>query len=107
MKKNTLYILAAAALVGFYFWNKKKKTTTETVSAAPALLNNIQADENNCIDCNSNTQPIPALPALPFSITDAQVGPGQQISPTPASVLDPAQLIRFNQQVRMTLNGVC
>jgi hypothetical protein len=106
MKKNTLYILAAAALVGFYFW-KKNKATTQTASSAPALLNNIQADQNNCIDCNSNPQPMPQLPALPFTLTDAQVGPGQQISPTPASVLDPAQLIKFNQQVKGSLSGVC
>lgn len=107
MKKNTLYILAAAALVGFYFWNKNKKTATETTSAAPALLNNMQADQNNCIDCDSNAQAAPILPNLPFTITDAQAGPGQQISPTPASVLDPAQLIKFNQQIKGSLNGVC
>lgn len=103
MKTNTLYILAAAALVGLYFWNKNKATTTAT---APALLNNLQADQN-CIDCNSNPTPTPQMPVLPFSLTDAEVGPGQQISPTPSSVLDPAQLIKFNQQVRGTLNGVC
>jgi hypothetical protein len=105
MKTKTLYILAAAALVGYYFYNKSKKATAATATA-PALLNNLQADQN-CIDCNSNPTPTPQMPTLPFSLTDAEVGPGQQVSPTPSSVLDPAQLIKFNQQVRGSLNGVC
>lgn len=97
MKKNTLYILAAAALVGFYFWNKSKKAAAATT---PEVLT------------RGTIQILPELPAtlpekLPFTVTDAQVGPGQQISPTPASVLDPTQLIKFNQMVKGSLTGVC
>jgi hypothetical protein len=97
MKKNTLYILAAAALVGYYFWNKNKKATTTTASAPAELIKLAINDINE----------MPALQNLPFSVTDAQSGPGQQISPTPASVLDPAQLIKFNTAVKGSLSGVC
>lgn len=103
MKKNTLYILAAAALVGFYFWNKSKKTAT-AAAAAPEVLTR---ETINILPSPPQYMPDMLPEKLPFTVTDAQVGPGQQISPTPSSVLDPAQLIKFNTMVKGSLNGVC
>lgn len=103
MKKNTLYILAAAALVGFYFWNKSKKAAT-AAAAAPEVLTR---ETINILPSPPQYMPDMLPEKLPFTVTDAQVGPGQQISPTPSSVLDPAQLIKFNTMVKGSLNGVC
>jgi hypothetical protein len=103
MKKNTLYILAAAALVGFYFWNKNKKAT-----ALAAFVPEVLTRETiNILPSPPQYMPDMLPEKLPFTVTDAQVGPGQQISPTPSSVLDPAQLIKFNTMVKGSLTGVC
>ena len=102
MKKNTLYILAAAALVGFYFWNKNKKATAAT-AATPEVLTR----ETLILPSPPQYMPDILPEKLPFTVTDAQVGPGQQVSPTPSSVLDPAQLIKFNTMVKGSLTGVC
>lgn len=104
MKKNTLYILAAAALVGFYFWNKSKKAATAAAAATPEVLTK---ETINILPSPPQYMPDMLPEKLPFTVTDAQVGPGQQISPTPSSVLDPAQLIKFNTMVKGSLNGVC
>jgi len=101
MKKNTLYILAAAALVGLYFWNKNKKSATAT---APKVLTNGTIE---ILPSPPQYMPDILPDRLPFTVTDAQVGPGQQISPTPSSVLDPEQLIKFNTMVKGSLTGVC
>ena len=102
MKKNTLYILAAAALIGFYFWNKSKKAAA--AATAPEVLTK---ETINILPSPPQYMPDILPEKLPFTVTDAQVGPGQQVSPTPSSVLDPAQLIKFNTMVKGSLTGVC
>jgi hypothetical protein len=79
-KDNTVLYIGAAVAIYFLFFKKSAATPTAT---APTL-----------------TMPTSAAPTtsslLPFSVSSNETVSAPQVSPTPASVLDPQQLKNYN-----------
>lgn len=134
MKTKNLIYLAGAAVVAYFIF-KKKKTATATAAATPTILQEASKQANDILTIIPNLPAIekpirikeyttpevfempiqrnpPQLflkpPAEPIRITQSEVIDTPQLSPTPASILSPDQLIRFETKAaKAQLMGIC
>ena len=112
MKTKNLLYLAGAVLIAYYIFRKK------TPAATPPKI--LQAASDTASEILTTIPEIKEAPArelvflpsppqrLPISVTQSELVTEPQLSPTPASVLSPEQLIKFNTAAaKGQLMGVC
>jgi hypothetical protein len=130
MKTKTLLYLAGAAVAAYFIF--RKKPTAQTASAnmlseasraaneiltmlpgaseTPQPVRELPAPQLEIVSSPPmfNAPYMPAITTEPITVTQSELVNYPQLSPSPASVLSPDQLIKFNTAAsKGQLMGVC